>query len=242
MRAPRLLTAALLALVLVLAAGASRGAATQQGADAASRPLRATVSLRGGDDEAGDPLIYDSPLVTPGPGAPLQVRPRLRSLPRGKARAFGAQPARRTTDAARAHACACQNGSDSFRFEDARGAYERRSFAGGEYVNLVYTRAGFLRSGDVHKCEQLNHIVFGRATLTQLRRGRETATQLRGGDVVRIPPHVPHLYAFHDDSLMTETWRHPDGTPCEFRAWLYKPLRDRIPPASAVKRFDAGGK
>lgn len=151
-------------------------------------------------------------------------------------------PLRCTTHAACAHAHACQNASDSFRFEDARGAYERRSFAGGEYVNLVYTRAGFLRSGDIHKCEQLNHIVFGRGTLTQLRRGRETVTHLRGGDVARIPPHVPHLYAFHDDSLMTEAWRNPDGTPCEFRAWLYKPLRDRIPPATAVKRFDADGK
>jgi hypothetical protein len=33
----------------------------------------------------------------------------------------------------------------------------------------VYTRAGHLRSGDIHACEQLNHIVFGRGTLTQLR-------------------------------------------------------------------------
>lgn len=135
---------------------------------------------------------------------------------------------------------AAQNVSDSFRFEDARGAYERRAFGpGGElYANLVFTRAGFLRSGDIHACEQLNHLVFGRATLTQLRRGREVATQLRGGDVARIPPHVPHLYAFLEDSLMTEAWRRPDGTPCEFRAWLYKPFRDRIPPDTALKRFD----
>ena len=125
---------------------------------------------------------------------------------------------------------------------DARGAYERRAGfgPGGEYVNIVYTRAGHLRSGDIHRCEQLNHIVFGRATLTQLRRGRETVTQLRGGDVVRIPPHVPHLYAFIVDSLMTETWRTPDGRPCEFRAWFYKPFRDRIPAATAVKSFVDG--
>ena len=65
-------------------------------------------------------------------------------------------------------------------------------------------------------------------------------TQLRGGDVVRIPPHVPHLYAFLSDSLMTETWRTPDGRPCEFGAWLYKPFRDRIPAATAVKSFVDG--
>ena len=145
-------------------------------------------------------------------------------------------------DSRRALSLFLQNASDSFRFDDARGTYERRAGfgPGGEYVNIVYTRAGHLRSGDIHVCEQLNLIVFGRATLTQLRRGRETVTQLRGGDVVRIPPHVPHLYAFPVDTLMTEAWRTPDGRPCEFRAWLYAPFRERIPAATAVKRFADG--
>ena len=29
-------------------------------------------------------------------------------------------------------------------------------------VNVVYTHAGSLRSGDLHPCEQVNHIVWGR--------------------------------------------------------------------------------
>lgn len=37
-----------------------------------------------------------------------------------------------------------------------------------QYVNVIHTRKGHMRSGDIHKCEQLNHIVFGRVTLTEL--------------------------------------------------------------------------
>jgi hypothetical protein len=74
MRAPRLVAAALLT-VLLLAAGASRAAGQRAGcgADVGSRALRRAVTLRSGND-AGDPRIYDSPLVTPAPVAPLQVR------------------------------------------------------------------------------------------------------------------------------------------------------------------------
>lgn len=95
------------------------------------------------------------------------------------------------------------------------------------YVNVIFTTRGQMRSGDIHPCEQLNHIVFGRVTLTQLvgelpvdaarrpahrsahrpplpdtvpaRRDagmREINQTFSGGDVVRIPAHVPHLYSY----------------------------------------------
>ena len=51
------------------------------------------------------------------------------------------------------------------------------------------------------------------------------------GAVVRVPPHVPHLYEFLDDTVMTEAWRTPDAQPCAFRAHLYAPFRSRIEPA-----------
>lgn len=168
----------------------------------------------------GDPNVYTSPLVTPAPENPLPLD------------------------------------AGSFRFEDARGVYEHHVFGVRPvrnetvavsgllpmqpYVNLLFTISGHKRSGDIHKCEQLNHIVFGEALLTRvLRNGREVTTRHRGGDVLRVPPHTPHLYSYLSDTLMTETWRHADGRPCEFRAWFYAPLRDRIPAASAEKRFIA---
>jgi hypothetical protein len=166
---------------------------------------------------AGDSSIYSSPLVTPAPENPLPLD------------------------------------AGSFRFEDARGVYEHHVFGAPPaqkasadsgllveqpYVNLLFTTAGHKRSGDIHKCEQLNHILFGDVLLTRvLRKGSQVTTRHRGGDVIRVPPHVPHLYAYTSDTLMSETWRHADGRPCEFKAWFYKPLRDRIPAASADKRF-----
>jgi hypothetical protein len=163
-----------------------------------------------------------------------------------------------------------------FRFEDARGAYERREFlldddgvrrggggahasgananamtvVGGRrkkrsfWVNLVFTRAGHLRSGDIHKCAQLNVIIAGRARLTTIpdvRAGEEVVRELAAGDRVVIPPHVPHLYDFLDDTLMTEAWLDDDKTQCEFKAWLYEPLRKRIPKETLLERVDAGG-
>lgn len=130
--------------------------------------------------------------------------------------------------------------ASDFRFTDARGWYQRVTVSNetdSPYVNLVWTKAGFLRSGDVHKCEQLNHIVFGAVKLTTVSRGREKSRLFGGGHIVKIPPHTPHLYTYLQDTLMTETWRRPDGSPCRFEAWFYKPLRNRIPSNSTEKEF-----
>lgn len=224
----------------------------------------------------GDPRIYDAgpPDVTPGKPSPVNA--------------------------------------GSFRFEDARGAYERREFPTNEpfgggvvtssvihedaspsssshgaahhdrhsgrrdkegpapalYVNVLFTKAGHFRSGDIHKCHQVNQVVAGRARVTMVlhegaprggrggvgfgssrgaklgggggggvgargRRGgagKEVVTELRAGDQIVIPPHVPHLYEFVEDTLMTEAWVHGENrTQCPFHAWFYRPLRERIP-------------
>lgn len=177
-------------------------------------------------------------------------------------------------------------GEGSFRFEDARGAYERREFpiataagaagvagrerAGGRheddgvvvsssasrtlYVNVLFTRAGHFRSGDIHRCHQVNQIVAGRARVTMVHAGKQKAggrgwwswwrwwgpqgddghaeavTELVTGDQIVISPHVPHLFEFVEDTLMTESWVHGENrTQCAFQAWFYQPLRRRIP-------------
>lgn len=137
-----------------------------------------------------------------------------------------------------------EGSTQSFVFSDARGSYTSlRSFppptqgAAAPYVNVAFTRAGFLRSGDLHRCEQLNHLLFGSLELTLVIHEVEVVSRHKGGDVIRIAANVPHLYKFTEDTLMTETWRTVDGQPCAFEAWLYGPLRDRIPPGSAEKNF-----
>lgn len=139
-------------------------------------------------------------------------------------------------------------GAGSFSFSDARGTYERREFprespSGGEpfYVNVIHTRAGHLRSGDVHRCHQVNVLAAGRATLTTLhgpRFDREVVTHLRAGDHVVIPPNVPHLYAFEEESVMTESWVRGDNrTQCPFEARFFAPLRRRIPERTQRSAF-----
>jgi len=89
---------------------------------------------------------------------------------------------------------------------DARGTYQRHFFGAAAaiaydravppYVNVLYSKAGTLRSGDIHRCAPLNVLATGAATLTRLVAGDELMTHHVGGvpldAVVLIPPHVPH--------------------------------------------------
>ena len=136
----------------------------------------------------------------------------------------------------------------SFSFSDARGTYERREFEAMEgddpddppYVNIVRTFPGQLRSGDVHKCHQVNVLAFGRARVTTTdERGRERTRIVAGGDRVVIPAHTPHLYEFLEDTVMTESWVHArDRTRCAFEAWFHAPLRGRV--GDPKKTFASG--
>jgi len=130
---------------------------------------------------------------------------------------------------------------------DARGAYQRHAFGAAAgagapsaaaavppYVNVLYSKAGTTRSGDIHRCAQLNVLAAGAATLTRLVAGDELVTHHVGGvppaSVVLIPPHVPHLWSFTADTVMTESWlgSPADGGQCAFEAWYYAPFRARV--------------
>ena len=157
----------------------------------------------------GDPKVYDRAEIHPAPASPS---------PRG-----------------------------SFSFSDARGTYERREFETMEgedpddppYVNIVRTFPGQLRSGDVHKCHQVNVLAFGRARVTTVEDGRERTRIVAGGDRVVIPAHTPHLYEFLEDTVMTESWVHArDRTRCAFEAWFHAPLRGRV--GDPKKTFASG--
>ena len=132
-------------------------------------------------------------------------------------------------------------------FTDQRGSYLRFAPEGGKnddadlYVNVVFSKRDSKRSGDVHKCWQVNYIAFGKVLLTTLKKPLvaggtgERTIEYGKDDVIRIPPHVPHLYEFKEDTIFTEKWEHDDGSPCEFKAWLYTPFRERIDAASLVR-------
>ena len=134
--------------------------------------------------------------------------------------------------------------SNNAQFTDQRGSYLRfeptDKNENNLYVNVVFSKKGSKRSGDVHKCTQVNHVVFGRVSLTTTKKpfavgeGERTIEYFKD-DVIRIQPHVPHIYEFKEDTIFTEKWEHEDGSPCEFKAWLYEPFRSRISSASLVR-------
>ena len=63
-------------------------------------------------------------------------------------------------------------------------------------------------------------MVFGRVSLTTTKKpfavgeGERTIEYFKD-DVIRIQPHVPHIYEFKEDTIFTENWEHEDGSPCE---------------------------
>lgn len=124
--------------------------------------------------------------------------------------------------------------NSSSEFADSRGAYHKLVFPGltsnAEYVNVIFTKAGTYRSGDLHKCDQINLIVSGSATLKTIRSERTTTREVKSGDLIVTPAGVPHLYYFSEDTLLTEYWINvaDGGKLCPFRAWFYKPFRDIV--------------
>ncbi|CAI5490886.1 unnamed protein product [Closterium sp. Naga37s-1] len=110
-------------------------------------------------------------------------------------------------------------------FEDARGKILRVSMGEGVVVNLMATKAGSRRSGDMHNCSQHDVILSGRTNLhlTDLVSGGEEVREYDGRlNVITIPPRVPHMFHFLEDNLMIEWWD------CDFQAWYYRPYRDIV--------------
>jgi len=125
---------------------------------------------------------------------------------------------------------------NSSRFEDERGSYEQRCFGSGMCVNVLFTRKGFLRSGDLHRDRQVNHIVAGAVKLTQRIGKTDVTSSHRAAETVVLPAFTPHLYEFLEDTLMTEHWIDEGGKPAPFKAWLFKPYRDLISNDSLARR------
>ena len=125
-------------------------------------------------------------------------------------------------------------------FTDARGKYMRfeTGSANAPYLNVVFSKKGSMRSGDIHKCWQVNYVANGKALLTTLKpfgKPPETTETYESNHVIRIPPHAPHIFSFVEDTLFTENWENEDGSPCEFKAWFYLPFRKRISAKTLVR-------
>lgn len=106
-------------------------------------------------------------------------------------------------------------------FEDARGSI-RRIDDGVHKVNLLYTKKGFMRSGDLHKNTQFDFLIQGKCELWLRIAGQDVKRVYEAHSYIEIPPGTPHLFIFLEDTYMLEWW---DG---EFEAWYYRPYREII--------------
>ena len=104
---------------------------------------------------------------------------------------------------------------------DARGSISNLAI-GGFRFNVLVSRAGTMRSGDVHRSRQLDMIFSGRVMVTTREHGKDVSRMYHGGQLVVIPAHVPHIFHFLNDTVMAEWW---DGA---FEARYYRPYRKRV--------------
>lgn len=105
--------------------------------------------------------------------------------------------------------------------QDNRGSIHRLSVDGCSY-NMLFTKAGFMRSGDLHKIKQFDTIMVGEVELRLMEQGRETKTIYRTGETIIIPANSPHLFLFLKDTVMAEWWDGP------FECWYFRPYRQLI--------------
>jgi mannose-6-phosphate isomerase-like protein (cupin superfamily) len=105
--------------------------------------------------------------------------------------------------------------------EDTRGKIERKTFGDFKY-NIIETKKGFMRSGDIHKNTQFDLVLSGKIEIWTLVKGETKKTIVESNQYVVVRPNTPHLFNFLEDTVMIEYWNGP------FETWYYKPYRDII--------------
>jgi len=102
---------------------------------------------------------------------------------------------------------------------DARGEIHNFQI-GGRRLNLLFTKAGVMRSGDIHKDRQHDFVFSGKVEVWILQADETTSKQVYGeNQYLCIPPFTPHLFHFLEDTVIAEWWDGP------FHAWFYEPYR-----------------
>jgi hypothetical protein len=105
---------------------------------------------------------------------------------------------------------------------DARGEIHNLRIGAARF-NVLASRAGAMRSGDVHRSRQLDMVFTGLCTVTTREAGRDVRRTYGAGSLIELPAHVPHSFEFLNDTVMAEWW--PDAA---FEARYYRPYRAKV--------------
>lgn len=107
-------------------------------------------------------------------------------------------------------------------FRDKRGRIHQCG-VGGMRFNVLTSKAGTYRAGDYHSVQQFDVVLSGLVHVYMTARddpdfGGKVVT-LQPHTLLVIPPEVPHLFRFDEDTVMLEWWDGP------FEATYYEPYR-----------------
>jgi dTDP-4-dehydrorhamnose 3,5-epimerase-like enzyme len=105
--------------------------------------------------------------------------------------------------------------------EDSRG-WIRKFDIGGVKFNVLFTKAGVLRSGDYHSNTQYDLILEGSFKVTQKLNEQDVSEVYGPNALIKIPPKVPHLFEALADTTMLEWWDGP------FNVEYYAPYRKLV--------------
>lgn len=91
---------------------------------------------------------------------------------------------------------------------DERGSISRLKLPEGPEVNLLFTRKGAARSGDMHNCKQFDLVLSGSWEIW-LKEETDKKIVRKKGEMLEIPAEIPHLFVCKEDSWMIEWWENP---------------------------------
>lgn len=108
-------------------------------------------------------------------------------------------------------------------YSDERGEIHNLLICGRRRINLLFSKAGVKRSGDIHADTQHDFVFSGTVQVSTLHSDGSTQTKSYGPyQYIAIPPYTPHIFHFTQDTVMAEWW---DGA---FHAWFYTPYRKLV--------------
>jgi hypothetical protein len=107
-------------------------------------------------------------------------------------------------------------------YRDERGEIHNL-LIGDERLNLLHTKAGVMRSGDLHADTQHDFVFTGKVRVWIMNEGGITERNVYGpNQYIEIPPYVPHVFEFLEDTVIAEWWDRP------FHSWFYQPYREIV--------------
>lgn len=107
---------------------------------------------------------------------------------------------------------------DDEKLTDARGEIHRLKLNGTKF-NVLFTKKGAYRSGDVHPHNQYNLILSGEIEITSRVKDKDVKVIRKPNELIITPKGVAHLFKFTKDTVLLEWW---DG---DFKAEYYQPYR-----------------